>query len=248
VRVLAALVAVCLLAGFGGATGGKQTLYTVAGTSSCLAALPHSVSGLPPATPPKPPILFFQAGKQVLGTWYGRKSYTGIWLEFYASRAAARKAYDPSYSGRLIGNVIAGWTPAKPSKAVQETILGCLRSGSATPVKHRVPLATFVTFAGVWDGHTRTLSITAKGRGVESVSVGCCYWYYRLAFKIRSVTGTLTRATATVRVTSFKRHDKSVKPVQVGDFGRLRLRNGMVTDGLTKATFCSVAAQMACGA
>jgi hypothetical protein len=110
------------------------------------------------------------------------------------------------------------------------------------------PPASLATFAGAWGGHTRSLSITASGAGRESADDGCCTRGYRMTFQITSVTGTLTRATAAYRVTSFKRYVSEVKDVHVGDVGRLRLEDGIATSSLTRDFFCSEPAWGATGA
>ena len=54
-----------------------------------------------------------------------------------------------------------------------------------------------------------------------------------MTFQILSVSGTLTRAIAVYRVTSFRRYESGVRRRHVGDIGRLQLRNGIVTNTLT---------------
>jgi hypothetical protein len=63
-----------------------------------------------------------------------------------------------------------------------------------------------------------------------------------------SVSGTLTRAAAAYRVTSFKRYESGVRRLRVGDVGTLLLRNGIVTNTLTRDFFCSGPAWGATGA
>jgi hypothetical protein len=62
------------------------------------------------------------------------------------------------------------------------------------------------------------------------------------------VRGTLTRATAVYRVTSFRRFATEVRRLRVGNLGRLVLRNGIVTNTLTAVYFCSDPAWEATGA
>ena len=72
-----------------------------------------------------------------------------------------------------------------------------------------------------------------------------------MTFQILSVSGTLTRATARYRVTSFKRYHRDVHLLHAGQIGKLLLRNGIVTNTLTHDFFCSYpawGATMACGA
>ena len=111
----------------------------------------------------------------------------------------------------------------------------------------RPPPATLATFAGGWGGHTRGLSITSTGRGREDADDGCCTREYELTFQILSVNGTLTRATAFYRATSFKPYESGMR-LHVGDVGKLVLKNGIVTNTLTGDFFCSGPAWGATGA
>jgi len=116
-------------------------------------------------------------------------------------------------------------------------------SGGARPA----PAASLATFAGTWGGHTRGLSISARGRGSESADSGCCDREYELTFQIVSVRGTVTRAVATYRVTFCKRFHPYVPKIVTGQAGKLVLRNGVVTNTLTKDFFCSEPAWGATG-
>jgi hypothetical protein len=69
-----------------------------------------------------------------------------------------------------------------------------------------------------------------------------------VTFRILSVGGTLTRATAVYRVTSFRRYERGINVLRAGDVGKLRLRNGIVTNTLTDDFFCSDPAWGATGA
>jgi hypothetical protein len=69
-----------------------------------------------------------------------------------------------------------------------------------------------------------------------------------MTFEILSVRGTLTRATATYRGTSFKRYARDVPRLKTGQVGRLLLRNGVVTNSLSEDSFCSSPAWGATGA
>ena len=246
-------------------------VYTVAATQACLATLPSSVAGLPPARPPVPPALFVYAfahhdvsteegigarprAHKQLGAWYGRATYQGMILSFFASVADARaslKTLAWLYGGRRIRNVVVTWDQKSvPSGSVRKTVLGCLRSGlvGGPAARPPAPAATLATFAGGWGGHTRGLSITSTGRGREATDDGCCTRVYRLTFRILSVNGTLTRAAATYRVTSFKRYEGGVRALHVGDVGTLVLKDGIVTNTLTGDIFCSDPAWGATGA
>jgi hypothetical protein len=244
-------------------------LYTLAATKSCLTRLPNAVAGLPPATPPVPPALFVDAlardaistaggegprprAHKQLGTWYGDGSYQGIILSFFKTAPDAQaslKTLAWLYGGKRMRNVVVTWAQeSRPSPSVRGTILGCLRSDPVGGSEPPAPPASLATFAGVWGGHSRSLSITSSGRGRESASDGCCMRVYRMTFQILSVTGTLTHATAPYRVTSFKRYARGVRSVHAGDLGKLRLRNGIATSTLTRDFFCSDPAWNATGA
>jgi hypothetical protein len=92
------------------------------------------------------------------------------------------------------------------------------------------------------------LSITAAGRGSETVDDGCCTRVYDLTFRITAVTGSLTRATAVYRVESFRRYESGVRKLHPGDVGKLVLKDGIVTNTLTGDYFCSDPAWGATGA
>lgn len=243
---------------------------TRAATQSCLMALPNAVAGLPPTTPPVPSRLFVDGlpqdaistsvglgprsrAHQQLGVWYGDASYQGIILSFFKSVDDARaslKSLAWLYGGKLVRNVVVTWDQKQvPTASLRKTVLGCLRSELvAKRPATRPPSATLATFAGIWGGHTRTLSITPTGRGQESAYAGCCTRVYQLTFQIVSVNGVLTRATAVYRVASFKRYENRVRNLHVGDVGKLLLNEGIVTNALTSDFFCSNPAWGATGA
>ena len=103
----------------------------------------------------------------------------------------------------------------------------------------------------MWGGHTRRLLISPAGRGGEDADDGRCHPLYRITFQIVSVGGSLTRATATYRVTSYKWYDRPVPHLHRGQVGKLQIRNGIITNVLTHDYFCSNpawGATAACGA
>ena len=249
----------------------KEPVYTLAATQSCLARLPNSIAGLPPARPPVPPALFIYAlahdvistaegvgprprAHKQLGAWYGEGRYQGIILSFFKSVPDARaslKTLAWLYGGKLIRNVVVTWDQKSvPRGSVRKTVLGCLRSQlvGRPAAKRPPPPATLATFAGRWGGHTRGLSITSTGRGQEGADAGCCRRIYQLTFQILSVKGTLTRATAVYRVTFFKRYEGGLRRLHVADLGKLLLKDGIVTNTLTGDFFCSDPAWGATGA
>src|SRR4051794_19756862 len=86
------------VAGTASDAASSAPLYTRAATRACLVAFPHAVAGLPPSTPPVPPLLFVYAltrddvsawgGPRThtqLGAWYGHRAYDGIILSFFKS-------------------------------------------------------------------------------------------------------------------------------------------------------------------
>jgi hypothetical protein len=235
--------------------------YTLAATQACLTRLPETIDGLPPTTPPIPSALFVyplahdaastwapgepqpRAHKQ-LGTWYGDGGYQGIILSFFRSVDDARvsvKSLVWLYGGTRVRNVVLSWDQKSiPSPRIRKTVLACLQSGAGRAAPTRpVPPAALATFAGRWGGHTRGLSITSRGQGRESASGGCCMPIYKMTFQIVSVSGTVTRATAAYRVTSFRRYESGVRDLHPGQIGKLLLRNGIVTNTLIDVYFCS---------
>ena len=259
---IVALSGVSLLAtSFSGAAA--PPMYSVGATRTCLENRPDSIAGLPPANPPVPPALFVYSfprdrmpsrARGQLGIWYGKEAagYEGIRLSFFENMRdarASRKSLVFLYGGKLIRNVVVSWDQSTvPKRGLQQIVLGCLRA-KATPVPRRAtPQASLATFAGSWGGHTRGLSITADGRGAETTDDGCCTRVYQMSYQILSVSGTVTRATATYRVTSYSRSAPEAPAVQVGQAGSLVLKNGIVTNTLTKVYFCSTPAWGATGA
>ena len=178
--------------------------------------------------------------------------YEGMILSFFKSVPDARaslKTLAWLYGGKRIRNVVVTWDQkSMPSRRVRSTVFGCLRSEAVRGPVAAPPPASLATFAGYWGGHTRGLSITSSGRSREFTDDGCCRRVYEMTFRILSVSGTLTRATALYRVTSFKRHESGVRSLHVGDVGKLLLRNGIVTNSLTRVYFCSDPAWGATGA
>jgi hypothetical protein len=135
---------------------------------------------------------------------------------------------------------LVGATSAAPSHA-----------GTAHATAGRA--ATLATFAGTWIGHTRGLTITRSGHAKESIGAGCCDPIVDLYLRLSRPRGSSTNATATVRVTGIRWHDKSGfgnDPPRVGQVGRLALRHGVITDSLTGVPYCDDAADRrgVCGA
>ncbi|HEY6960291.1 MAG TPA: hypothetical protein VI408_00230 [Gaiellaceae bacterium] len=252
------IVLAAALAATGTAAAGTSPRYTRSATEACLLRLPDAVEGLPPASPPASPVLFVHAlaGERSsarapqLAVWSGARTYDGIVLSFFATAAAARAAASSltsPYGGLRTRNVVASWEQTR-IPTIRVAVLACLRSGSGAFAAPPAPRATIATFAGRWGGHTRGLAITRDGRADEDVNDGCCTHVYRLAFRILSVRGTVTRATARYRVTAFKRFEQNIPERRPGAVGRLVLRNGILTNTLTRVSFCSDPAWAATGA
>jgi hypothetical protein len=227
-----------------------------AAAQACLEELPAAIAGLPPARPPGPGVIFVYrspTSRLVLRTqaqiaaWRGRgEAYEGATLSFFETPSAARSFIEASFSGTRVGTVVVQWDRA--SQAWRRIVERCLASPRrAPPPRRQVPPATLATFVGAWGGHTRGLRIGADGRGAEFADSGCCVRVYALTYRIVSVHGTLTRATARFRVTSFTHYPGGPR-LRVGQVGRLVLRNGIVTNGLTETYFCSDPAWSATGA
>lgn len=241
-------------------------LYAVGPTKACLESVPHAINGLPPATPPSSAARFvseltryrfWRSASGQVGVWEGRErgEYAGAIVTFFKSAPSARVYFeDQLIESSRIRNVVVEWGFGKASrrKGWRAAVLGCLRTASSAagtpPPKRSTPRATFATFAGHWGGHTRRLQITPSGRAVEIVDSGCCVRVYRSTFQILSVSGTLTRATATYRVISSTRSQEYAPRFRTGQVGKLRLRNGIVTNTLSKVFFCSAPAWWATGA
>lgn len=106
--------------------------------------------------------------------------------------------------------------------------------------------ATLATFAGYWGGHTRYLKITPGGSAKESIGDGCCHPLVDLRLELSHPRGTVHVASVAIRVTSVKVHDRnaykgSYDPPFPGQVSRMRLRYGVLTDPITRATYCNEA-------
>jgi hypothetical protein len=104
--------------------------------------------------------------------------------------------------------------------------------------------ATLATFTAVWQGHARTLKITRTGNADERISLGLGHFVIALRFHISRPRGTPHAATATATVTAIRIGERSAftaahPPPRMGESGRIRLRNGVITETLTGAKYCS---------
>jgi hypothetical protein len=260
------------IGGIASAVASQPSLYFygAANTAACLYARPDSVNALPPATSPSRPILYvyfpphdrypYPPRARHLWVWYssGREdTLQGARLIFFRGNLAARHYYErDAYSkGNLTRNVLIQWDHNRDTtRPLGKLVRGCLKtraqgSSDAGPPLRALPKADITTFTGYWGGHTRSLTITASGRGLEYVDDGCCHFVIAVSFRLLRANGTVKNATATFRVAAVKRGEWSSKRrPRVGQIGQLVLRNGIVTDTLTGIYYCSDPAWGATGA
>jgi len=103
--------------------------------------------------------------------------------------------------------------------------------------------ATLGTFAGGWQAHARSLSITGTGDAHEWFSLGVGDLVVEMRFHLSQPRGTPHAATAAAMVTAVRIGDRSVftaahPPPRVGQSFRIRLRQGVITEPLTGANYC----------
>jgi hypothetical protein len=257
-RGVVALVVLAVAASVAGRVSAQQLLYTAAATEPCLRSIPDALVGLPPTRPRGPAIWVYRKPNNfvlaAVGSLYAYKGAKGRWegltLTFFKTERRARaSAKVISYEHpTIVRNVLVETeTPRAPW---QKAARACLRGGAPAPIPQPrpVPKANLATFVGYWGGHTRGLRISADGRASEYADSGCCTRAYDLSFEIETVTGTISRATATYRVTRFKLYPTFAGPVMhVGQVGELRLRDGVVTNRQSDDYFCSDPAWEATG-
>jgi hypothetical protein len=116
-------------------------------------------------------------------------------------------------------------------------------SGHASRAESSPESATLATFAGRWLGHTRGLRITRTGHATESIYSGCCDPALNVTFRLSQPRGTPMIAAATATATGVWVRDKGAftkgsSPPHVGETRTVRLRNGVLTESLTGATYC----------
>ena len=136
---------------------------------------------------------------------------------------------------------------------MKRTVLVGLALAVAVPATaSAVSLSTFV---GEWGGHTRGLTISHKGRGVETIGDGCCDEIIDLTFRVSRPRAGAHGALATITVTSVKVHDKSAftkahPAPHVGSVGTLRLAHHVLHESLTRTIYCDETSGMrgTCGA
>jgi hypothetical protein len=141
---------------------------------------------------------------------------------------------------------MASWSQFAVLPAIGLTSLAIVGCGSDK--------ATSTTFAGIWQGHSRGLTITPAGNARESIYFGCCDFVIALHFRLSRPRGTSRVATATATVSAVRIGDRSVfttaNPApHVGESRTIRLRDGVVTEPFTGTKFCSASAKhWVCGA
>lgn len=111
----------------------------------------------------------------------------------------------------------------------------------------RVTLETFTL--GTY-GHTRSISFRADGKGRETIDDGCCHLVADLDLRLTDPRKTSYGAAATVTLTRIRHLDRSAftgRPPKIGDTGTATLKNGVLTDPVTGATYCGLGVGI-CGA
>ena len=108
--------------------------------------------------------------------------------------------------------------------------------------------ATLATFTGTWQGHGRTLNITRTGNAEEWISLGLGHFVIALRFQLSRPRGTARDALATTTVTAVRLGNTSAftaahPPPRVGESRKIRLRDGVITERLTGAHYCSPTAR-----
>lgn len=113
---------------------------------------------------------------------------------------------------------------------------------------------SLTTFAGKYEGHGESLTISRSGVGTAEIYSGCCDFVLALTFQLshpRLTRSGLPIATETaIRV---KIGDRSAfggpwQPPHVGQVATLRLTDGNIMDELSGATYCSSGKHWVCGA
>jgi len=108
--------------------------------------------------------------------------------------------------------------------------------------------ATLATFTGTWQGHGRTLNVTPAGNAEEWISLGLGHFVIALRFQLSRPRGTARDALATTTVTAVRLGNTSAftaahPPPRVGESRKIRLRDGVITERLTGAHYCSPTAR-----
>jgi hypothetical protein len=103
--------------------------------------------------------------------------------------------------------------------------------------------ATLGTFAGGWQAHARSLTLTRTGNAHEWFTLGLSDFVVELRFHLSRPSGNPHDATARATVTAVRIGDKSVftaghpRP-RVGESFQIHLHDGVITEPLTGANYC----------
>ena len=103
--------------------------------------------------------------------------------------------------------------------------------------------ATLATFAGGWQAHARSLKITRTGNAHEWLTLGLGDFVVELRFRLSRPKGNPHKATATATVAAVRVGERSAftaaHPIpRVGESFKIRLRDGVITESLTGASYC----------
>ena len=106
------------------------------------------------------------------------------------------------------------------------------------------PQGSAAPFAGAWWGHTRQLVIARDGVAKEHIDDGCCIPVIVLDFRVSRAHGTWRdgRALATVIRVRYRNRQyftKSHPAPRVGETRTIRLKGGLLVEGLTGAVYCN---------
>lgn len=98
-------------------------------------------------------------------------------------------------------------------------------------------------FAGSYRGHGEGLTITRSGIGKAQINFGCCDVVLVLRFQLSQPRAALGGATATETATAVRVGDRSAfggpwHPPHVGERATLRLKDGVIIDALSGASYC----------
>jgi hypothetical protein len=117
------------------------------------------------------------------------------------------------------------------------------------------PATTTKPFAGDWWGHTRWLEVGPGGRAREHIDDGCCIRVIDLEFRLTHARGTWRNGQALATVTRVRYRNRQyftkARPApHVGETRTIHLREGLLLESLTGATYCNSRTKrpLSCGA
>lgn len=140
-------------------------------------------------------------------------------------------------------------SPARPVTSTR-TVTSTVTSGATTPPP--TTGTSLAHFQGEWIGHTRSLLVGRDGRTREHVDDGCCTPVIDLTLRLTAEHKSGAGWVATGTVTSVTTHagwgTEKAAP-RVGQPISLTLRNDVIVEPLTGATYCGSKAEPGtCGA